>query len=314
MAKVVSINISEKKGEVKIPIHQGEFIKDFGLKEDSHAGKWHRQVSLLAQESIDLMKSKGIIELNNGDFAENITTQGITLHKLPVGTILKIGEVVLKVSQIGKECHYGCNIMQKVGSCIMPTQGIFATVEQGGVIKDGDDIKIDIPKENIFTYAIIIVSDKGSRGERQDGCKEKIVNILDKQMVYEMVDYVIVPDEIDEIKSAIQKNINAKTSLILTSGGTGFAKRDVTPEATEQLIERRTDGISEYIRAKSLEKTNRAILSRAVSGIADESLIINLPGSPIAVEESLNFIIEPLKHGLEILLARDAECARTSEK
>ena len=119
-----------------------------------------------------------------------------------------------------------------------------------------------------------------------------------------------MPDEIKDIKAAIKKHIDNNTSLILTSGGTGFAKRDVTPEATLELIQRQTYGISEYIRAKSLEKTNRAILSRAVSGIANNSLIINLPGSPIAVEESLNFIIDPLKHGLEILLAKDAECAR----
>jgi molybdenum cofactor biosynthesis protein B len=311
MAKVLSINISEKKGEIKIPIKQGEFIKDFGLKEDSHAAAWHRQVSLLAKESIDYMRDKSRnVELNFGDFAENITTEGVTLHKLPVGTILEIGEVVLKVSQIGKECHHGCKIMEKTGSCIMPTQGIFATVEQGGIIKEGDEINIKVPAKDKFSYAIIIVSDKGSQGLRQDGCKQKIVNVLDKEYVYEMVDYVIVPDEIEDIKAAIKKNIDNNTSLILTSGGTGFAKRDVTPEATLELIQRQTYGISEYIRAKSLEKTNRAILSRAVSGIANNSLIINLPGSPIAVEESLNFIIDPLKHGLEILLAKDAECAR----
>lgn len=309
--KVVSINISEKKGEIKIPIHQGEFIKDFGLKEDSHAGKWHRQVSLLAKESIDLMKSKASTDLNFGDFAENITTQGITLHKLPVGTVLKIGECILKVSQIGKECHHGCNIMQKVGSCIMPTQGIFATIEQGGIIKENDEIQIiKLPQSSIFTYSIIIVSDKGSQGLRQDGCKEKITQILDREIVYKMVDYTIVPDEMEDIKSAIYKNINSNVNLILTSGGTGFAKRDITPEATKAVIERETPGISEYIRAKSLEKTNRAILSRAVSGIAQNSLIINLPGSPIAVKESLEFIIDPLKHGLEILLKRDSECAR----
>lgn len=310
MPKVLSINISEKKGEIKIPIAQGEFIKDFGLKEDSHAGAWHRQVSLLAQESIDFMEKKGDLKLNNGDFAENITTEGIVLHKLPVGTILKIGEVILKVSQIGKECHHGCNIMQKVGSCIMPTQGIFATVEQGGIIRPHDEIIIEIPEDKKFSYAIIIVSDKGSRGERQDGCKEKIEKVLGKECVYELVDYVIVPDEIEEIQSAIKRNIQNNTALILTSGGTGFAKRDITPEATIELIQRETYGISEYIRKKSLEKTNRAILSRAVSGISDNSLIINLPGSPKAVEESLEFIIEPLKHGLEILFAKDAECAR----
>lgn len=257
------------------------------------------------------MKSKGNIDLLFGDFAENITTKDITLHKLPIGTLLEIGECILKVSQIGKECHHGCNIMQKTGSCIMPTQGIFATVEKGGIIQENDDIKIiSLPKESIFTYSIIIVSDKGSQGLRQDGCKQKIADILDKEIIYKLADYVIVPDEKSDIQSAIQKNIDEGVNLILTSGGTGFSKRDITPEATKELIERETPGISEYIRQKSLEKTNRAVLSRAVSGIAQNSLIINLPGSPIAVKESLEFITEPLKHGLEILLKRDSECAR----
>ncbi|EHL18791.1 hypothetical protein HMPREF9628_00477 [Peptoanaerobacter stomatis] len=310
-AKVLSVNISEKKGDVKIPIDKGEFIKGLGLKDDSHAGDWHRQVSLLSKESIDFMREKSNIDVNFGDFAENITTQGITLHRLPVGTVLKIGECILKVTQIGKECHHGCNIMQKVGSCIMPTQGIFATIEKGGLIQVNDDIEIiSIPEESVFTYSIIIVSDKGSQGLRQDGCKEKIVNVLGKEIVYKLVNYVIVPDEMDKIEEVIRKNVSEKVNLILTSGGTGFSKRDVTPEATKKVIERETPGISEYIRARSLEKTDRAILSRAISGIADESLIINLPGSPIAVQESLEFIADPLKHGLEILLKRDAECAR----
>ena len=311
LAKVVSVNISKKKGEIKIPIHKGELIEGFGLKGDSHAGAWHRQVSLLAKESIDFMKSKSDISLAFGDFAENITTSSIAVHKLPVGSVLEIGQCILKVSQIGKQCHNGCNIMQNVGSCIMPTEGIFATVERGGFIQDNDEIKIiSIPLENIFTYSIIIVSDKGSQGLRKDACKEKIINILDKEIVYKLSDYTIVPDDAQSIKSAIQENIDNKINLILTSGGTGFSKRDITPEATKDLIERETPGISEYIRQKSLEKTDRAILSRAVSGIAKDSLIINLPGSPIAVEESLNFIIDPLKHGLEILLKRDSECAR----
>lgn len=141
MAKVISINKSEKKGVIKIPQDQGRFIEDFGLEGDAHAGKWHRQVSLLAEESIDKMR-KTIPSLKDGDFAENITTEGIILHELPIGTRLQIGQTIQEVSQIGKECHKGCAIKQKVGSCIMPYEGIFTRVIKGGLVKVGDEIKV----------------------------------------------------------------------------------------------------------------------------------------------------------------------------
>lgn len=140
--KVVSVNISETKGVVKVPIDKGEFIEDFGLKDDAHAGKWHRQVSLLGVESIDKMKREGLDDLQLGDFAENITTSGILLYELPIGTKLKVGECELEVTQIGKKCHEGCAIKKKVGDCVMPREGIFARVLKGGVIKAGDDIEI----------------------------------------------------------------------------------------------------------------------------------------------------------------------------
>lgn len=142
IAKVLSINISEKKGVIKTPIKEGIFIEEHGLKDDAHAGKWHRQVSLLAQESIDKMIKMGISDLDAGKFAENITTEGIVLHELPVGTRLKIGETIQEVTQIGKECHKGCAIKNQVGTCIMPTEGIFTRIIQGGVIRSGDSIEI----------------------------------------------------------------------------------------------------------------------------------------------------------------------------
>ncbi|AEM77878.1 MOSC domain-containing protein [Thermoanaerobacter wiegelii] len=143
MAKVVSVNISEKKGTIKKPIEMGYFRKNHGLEGDAHAGSWHRQVSLLAQESIDKMKQKGIWDLVAGKFAENITTEGIELYTLPVGTRLKIGEeVILEISQIGKKCHGGCEIRKITGDCIMPTEGIFAKVIKGGYVKAGDEIEV----------------------------------------------------------------------------------------------------------------------------------------------------------------------------
>ena len=142
MAKVVAINISEKKGVIKKPVPKGEFVVGFGLKGDAHGGDWHRQVSLLGQESIDKMTAKGAEGLSVGVFAENLTTEGVDLYDLTIGTRMKIGDVVLEVTQIGKECHRGCEILKKVGDCIMPREGIFTVVLESGEINPGDEILI----------------------------------------------------------------------------------------------------------------------------------------------------------------------------
>nr|WP_072513716.1 MOSC domain-containing protein [Ndongobacter massiliensis] len=139
--KVISVNISEKKGTVKTPVEDVTIRKDYGIVGDAHAGKWHRQISLLAEESLQKMQ-KELPNLKAGDFAENVLTRGLILHTLPVGTLLQVGQTVLRVSQIGKECHKGCQIRQKTGHCIMPTEGIFATVIQEGQIFPGDPIHI----------------------------------------------------------------------------------------------------------------------------------------------------------------------------
>jgi MOSC domain-containing protein YiiM len=140
MAKVVAINISTKKGVPKTTIDEGECIVDFGLKGDAHGGNWHRQISLLGQESIDKMKALGVKGLCSGKFAENITTEGIELYSLPVGSRFEISNVTFEVTQIGKECHQKCAIYQQIGDCIMPKEGIFVKVLKSGVIRAGDQI------------------------------------------------------------------------------------------------------------------------------------------------------------------------------
>lgn len=142
MSRITAVNISEKKGVVKHPIEKGYFKVNHGLEGDAHAGNWHRQVSLLGQESIDKMKASGVEGLCSGKFAENLTTEGIILYELPVGTKMKVGEVVLEVTQIGKECHQGCEIRKLVGDCVMPREGIFAKVLEEGYIKAGDKVEI----------------------------------------------------------------------------------------------------------------------------------------------------------------------------
>jgi len=144
--KVISVNVSDKKGVRKKPVPEIAVNADFGIRGDAHASsEWHRQVSLLAMESIQTMRDKGL-KVNPGDFAENITTEGIDLVSLPLGTVLKIGpEVVGEVSQIGKECHNRCAIYYQAGDCVMPKEGIFIKVLSGGMVKAGD--KIDVGSE-----------------------------------------------------------------------------------------------------------------------------------------------------------------------
>ena len=139
---VLSVNISEKKGTPKTKVNPGVLIENFGVEGDAHAGKWHRQVSLLAAESIEKAKNGPTNGLCHGVFAENITTQGIELYKLPVGTRLQVGEAVLEISQIGKECHEGCAISKLVGKCVMPREGVFAIVIKGGKVYAGDKIEV----------------------------------------------------------------------------------------------------------------------------------------------------------------------------
>jgi MOSC domain-containing protein YiiM len=143
MARIIAVCRSDNKGMKKTPVAVGKFRRQFGMVNDAHAsGKWHRQVSLLAQESADKMRKLGV-NVGPGDFAENLTTEGIELVNLPIGTKLSVGKnVILEVSQIGKECHTRCAIFQQVGTCVMPTEGIFARVIKGGSIKPDDSIQV----------------------------------------------------------------------------------------------------------------------------------------------------------------------------
>ena len=142
MAKVLAVCISEKKGTQKKPVDSIKIKRDWGIEGDAHAGNWHRQISLLANESVD--KVRHILpDIQPGAFAENILTEGITLHTLPVGTRLKLGETEMEVTQIGKECHQGCAIRKLTGDCVMPREGIFCKVIVEGEIRPGDALEVE---------------------------------------------------------------------------------------------------------------------------------------------------------------------------
>lgn len=306
MGKIIAVNISEEKGTPKKNVHSANFIEDWGVEHDAHAGKWHRQVSLLSYEKIEDFKKKGA-PVVDGAFGENLTVQGIDLKNLPIGTHLQCNDVLLEVTQIGKQCHSGCEIFKVMGDCIMPREGIFARILKGGVISEGDEISV---VKRPFHAAILTSSDSGYAGEREDLSGPAIREILENNG-YEVVHTILLPDNRKMLAKEMARIADEGIAeLLLTTGGTGFSPRDCMPEATMDIAERMVPGIPEAIRAYSMTITPRAMLSRATACIRKQTLIINLPGSPKAVKESLDYILPSLQHGLEILTGAATNCAR----
>jgi len=301
---IIAVCTSEKRGERKTGRKTGTLVKGLGLKGDAHAGFMHRQVSLLAMESIQKMQRKGL-EVGPGDFAENLTTKGMELVSLPVGTRLKAGrEAILRVSQIGKECHDRCAIYEQAGDCVMPREGIFTEVLTGGLIAEGEKLSV-LPS---YKFGVITASDKGAAGEREDLSGKVIEENL--KPLGDVSEYALIPDEKESLSDAMLSMCEKGVDAVFTTGGTGLSPRDVTPEATRAIIQREVPGIAEAIRRESAAITPRAALSRGVSGIRGKTLIINLPGSPKGVKESLEILSPFLDHALETLTGRSGDCAR----
>ncbi|MBR0514722.1 MAG: molybdenum cofactor biosynthesis protein [Clostridia bacterium] len=303
-----AVCISPEKGTVKRPVEKGILVKDYGIQSDAHAGKWHRQVSLLSWERVEEFNRKGG-GVTDGDFGENLLVEGMNLKSLPVGTLLKTGTAVLRITQIGKECHSDCEIRRRTGDCIMPREGIFAEVLEGGEIRPGDILTAQLPDaDRPFRTAVITLSDKGARGERKDESGPAAAQML-ADAGYEILETILLPDEPELLKKELCRLADQRQAdLVITSGGTGFSPRDRTPEATMAVADRNVPGIAEYIRMRSMEVTKRAMLGRGVSVIRKNTLIINLPGSPKAVRESLGFILDSLDHGLKVLRNSVSEC------
>lgn len=312
MGKVIAVCISEKKGTQKQEVDEIRLVEDWGIEKDAHAGKWHRQVSLLSFEKIEAFREKGA-EVDFGAFGENIILEGYDLRTIPVGATFQIGEAELVLTQIGKECHSHCEIYKKMGDCIMPREGVFTVVKKGGIVRPGDEVKMTLPAaDRPFSAAVITLSDKGFAGEREDKSGPLIEKML-KEAGYEVAETLLLPDG----KAGLQRQLmrladQRQISVIFTTGGTGFSERDVTPEATIAVCDRMAPGIADALRMYSLTITDRAMFSRAVSGIRKKTLIINLPGSPKAVKESLDYLLPALGHGLGILRGTEGECGTIS--
>lgn len=310
MGEIKAICISERRGTAKHPVETARLLEGYGIEGDAHGGNWHRQVSLLGLEKIEDFRKQGA-EVEFGAFGENIVAEGIDFRRLPVGSWIGMGEAVLELTQIGKECHTHCAIYHSVGDCIMPREGVFARVLKGGIIRAGDWVGV-LERETPFPWqaAVITLSDKGAAGERKDESGPAIAARL-RENGYEVVETILLADDRERLENTLIRLADQRQlDLILTTGGTGFSPRDITPEATLAVAHRQAPGIAEAIRAASMNITPRAMLGRGVSVIRGKTLIINLPGSPKACQESMDVFLDTIPHAMGLLRGRVQDCAR----
>lgn len=313
MGMIDALCVSGKKGEKKTPMASVCLVRNHGIEGDAHAGPWHRQVSLLAAEDIENMRRKGLPGLKAGDFAENIVVSGVALGTLGLGSRIRIGrEVELAVTQLGKTCHARCAIFHQTGDCIMPRLGLFARVLAGGIVGQGDPVHIlEVVPREVCQAVVLTISDRCSRGETTDTAGPAVARRVQEALPAHLYTMRILPDEQPQIEAALRHYTDGHSiDLVLAVGGTGFAPRDVTPEAVAAVTERLTPGLDEAMRRASSEKTPHAMLSRAVSGIRGGTLMISLPGSERAAVENLDAILPALGHGLAKLRGEPGDCGR----
>jgi molybdopterin adenylyltransferase len=299
---VESVNISEGKGTVKHPVAQLQ-IDGRGCVNDAHAGDWHRQVSLLSRESIDRFAENMERAIAPGEFAENITTAGIDLGVVSVLDRFVIGDVELEVTQIGKECHgESCAIFREVGTCVMPTEGIFCRVIKPGTIKPGDGIS---HLQRPLRFHVITLSDRAQRGEYADLSGPRVREILGeffegKRWHVEIESRLIADDE-QQLRRILESARDGGIDVVVTTGGTGVGPRDITPEVVSGLCDKLIPGIMEQIRLKYGAAKPNALLSRGVAGVMKRTLVYTLPGSVRAVNEYMEEILKTMEHLVTML-------------
>ncbi len=300
--KIVGINISKEKGTEKKPVASVR-VTELGLEGDAHAGKWHRQVSLLSRESVTAFEKKAGISLEPGAFAENILLEGIDLSKASLLDRFTMGDVELEVTQIGKKCHGGgCSIFQRVGECAMPKEGLFARVVRPGTITAG---MAATHTERPLSVRVITLSDRASEGVYEDLSGRTIVAQLEEFFAatrwHLSIDRVLIPDDAEKLKNLLVKGRDEGIDLIFTTGGTGIGPRDITPDTIIALADKEIPGIMDHIRIKYGAELPSALISRSVAAVMGGTIVFALPGSVKAVKEYMSEIIKNTEHLLLML-------------
>jgi len=304
--EVLSVNISEKKGTPKKPFPMID-LNSHGVLNDAHAGDWNRQVSMLGMESIEKFEHQNSRKISFGEFAENITTKGITLYEThPLDRFIS-GELELEVTQIGKECHgTSCSIFKEVGNCVMPKEGIFCRVLKPGKLRPGDQLEY---RPKIYSVHVITLSDRASRGEYEDKSGPEIMGLIqgyfDQTNRPVSIRYSIIPDEPDNLTALLLETIKEGCDIIITTGGTGIGRRDITPEVIKPLLDKEIPGIMEMIRLKYGTEKPNALISRSMAGVTGNSLVFALPGSVRSVQEYMTEITPLLNHLISMLHGLD---------
>lgn len=290
--KILSVNISKERG-IKHPVDKIEFLEK-GINGDVHSDT-NRQVSIIDTDHINLFKKlTESREIAFGEFAENLTVSGIGDTTIIPFDKFKIGKAELEVTQIGKPFH---DKFRELGNYVMPRVGIFCRVNKIGIVKAGDMMKY-IPK--IYKALIITLSDRASKGVYKDKSGPAIFVQLSKffeskELPFD-INSKIIPDDANKLKELISETVKKKYDVIITTGGTGIGKRDITVETVQPMLDKEIPGIMEHIRIKYGTIKPNALLSRGVAGTIDESLIYTLPGSVKAVNEYMTEITKTLHH------------------
>lgn len=300
-AEVAFVCVSERKGIPKRAVERVRLVADHGIEGDAHAGDWHRQVSLLDEGDVEAMRARGLT-LRPGAFGENLVVRGLALADLGVGSRLALGEAELEITQIGKDCHTRCAIYYRAGDCIMPRLGVFARVARGAEVAPGTPLRVlEAVPRTALQAAVLTVSDRCAAGRARDTAGPAVAELLCGRLAARVAWTGVVADDRAAIAGGLRDLAGRDLALVVTVGGTGLAARDVTPEATRDVVEREVPGLSEAMRAASARVTPNAWLSRGVCGIHRRTLIVNVPGSRPAATENLEAILPALPHALRML-------------
>ena len=311
---LLHICISAEKGIAKHEVPCARITVEHGLEGDAHAGGWHRQVSLLAHVDIEAMRAKGLV-LEPGAFGENLVIDGLQTDELGVGSRLRIGPVLLELTQIGKVCHTRCAIYYATGDCIMPRTGLFARVLEGGELMPGVSVEVvHRVARSVIQAAVITISESSAEGAAFYTAAPALSELLRAGLQARIAWTQTIPGEIELVSAALKELCDRRVDLVITIGSAGISARDVAPEATRNVVDRGLTEIIEAMRAVSADEDSIALLTPAVGGARRETLIVNLSGSLNSAMESLNAILPVLPDTVKMLRGETAHSEREKER